>query len=108
MDSSSGVGGCIFAALALVFVAVLVIGCATYVDDWIDIQRVKADAALRQAEADRLWAEAEEQRAEAVTDVTGAARSRATAVNWLPFVPIIVVVVLLAPVLLAVARLSEN
>ena len=97
-DDGSGGWGCLLLA-AILLVGLACVG-VTYVDDWIGIQASKAQAELHRAEAARAQAQAERERAAAVRDVTGTVRARAAVVNLVPWLPVIVVVVLLAPFVL--------
>ena len=103
-DDGSGGWGCLLLA-AILLVGLACVG-VTYVDDWIGIQASKAQAELHRAEAARAQAQAERERAAAVRDVTQSVRARAAAVDVLPWLPVIVVVVLLAPGVLALLAVA--
>lgn len=96
-DASDGSGGWGCILLALLLIAVVIAVGVTYIDDWIGIQATRAQASLTQAEARAEQARANRERAAAVRDVTGSVRARAAAVNLLPYLPVVVVVIILAP-----------
>jgi len=87
--------GCVIVALLLV--AALVMGGVLWLDDIVAIQRDKAAAALRHAEAERDRAEAEREQAAALRDVTQSVRARSAAVDLLPYLPPAVLALVLAP-----------